>query len=235
MQHKDTAHWRRIGTLAKFQIDNAPYWTRMRDELLEWFNARAPSFAEGYTGAVHLLHNEFPARVQFICHVVRDIYRNLPAALGMQAISRRSEFYPDMVKNLSITWNQSMPLISENLGFGYLVSESVYKKIIEIIKKENEMKTQPKVGEQLAIALFRASDRREEFMHPAVIDAFNDEYAYFMSKAHFPAKLEKGLADEGLKEHFEAFERAFHSLIGPYFSGKEEIDAILQDTNATTD
>jgi len=48
-------------------------------------------------------------------------------------------------------------------------------------------------------------------------------------------KIEKIPTDHRLVENFERFERAFHSLVGPYFTGKEELDEILQATNATTD
>ena len=47
--------------------------------------------------------------------------------------------------------------------------------------------------------------------------------------------IDKVPNDDGLIAHFESFERAFHSLVGPYFSGKEELDAILHDTNTPAD
>jgi len=64
-------------------LDNSSYCTKQRRELVRWFDDRAPSFTEGYIAAVRLLHTpSFPARVHLVCHVVRDIYRYLPATLG---------------------------------------------------------------------------------------------------------------------------------------------------------
>jgi len=47
---------------------------------------------------------------------------------------------------------------------------------------------------------------------------------------------EKELVREGeLEEHFAVFEKALYSLIGQYFVGKREVDAVLQQANRTTD
>ena len=98
------------------------------------------------------------------------------------------------------------------------------------------MKGQPSIGEQLAIALFRSLERRDdEFIHPWIIKSFNDEYKFFVTRAHLQISADRVPTDDHLVTQFEAFERAFHSLVGPYFSGKDELDAILEDTNAPTD
>ena len=34
-----------------------PWWTQQRKELLRWFEDRAPSFVDGYKGAVQLLYS----------------------------------------------------------------------------------------------------------------------------------------------------------------------------------
>ena len=116
------------------------------------------------------------------------------------------------------------------------VSPQVHRYVTRIIRKSAEIADQRTVGKQLAIALFRSHDRREnEFIQPWIIEAFDAEYHFFVKRAHLPASVDKVPTDAGLLEHFEAFERAFHSLVGPYFSGKDELDAILQDTNSAAD
>jgi hypothetical protein len=221
-------------------LDNSFYWTRQRRELVRWFDDRAPSFTNGYVGAVKLMHNaSFPARIHFICHAVRDIYRYLPEALGFKSMSRPSEVFPGMVKNLAEKWDQfppNEPLSSQIIGSDFLVSAQVYKCVNKVVKKSKQLKDQHTVGKQLAIALFRSLDRRDdEFIQPWIIKSFDEEYDFFVRRAHLAKSLDRVPSDEGLNDHFEAFERAFHSLVGPYFSGKEELDAILQDTNTAAD
>jgi hypothetical protein len=91
-------------------LDDAPYWSQQRRELFQWLEDRAPSFVEGYVGAVRLLYMPcFPGRVHFICHAVRDIYRRLPSSLGIKSQSRPGEVFPDMVKKLRERWEKFPP------------------------------------------------------------------------------------------------------------------------------
>ena len=218
--------------------EDFPYWTNRRRELLRWISDRAPSFTEGYIAAVTLLHcPAFPARVHLICHIIRDIYRNLPAVLGMDPLYNRNEVFP-LVQKLVERWDRSQPteLTSSEPGLHEQVSPQVYSVVLDLVKREKKLADQPSVGEQLAIALFRSLDRRTgDFIHPHIINAFHDEYRFFVGKAHLAKNIDSVPTDDRLTEHFESFERSFHSLVGPYFSGKEELDAILQDTNPGPD
>ena len=221
-------------------LDNSLYWTKQRRELVQWLDDRVPSFTEGYVSAVRLLLAlSFPARVHLICHVVRDIYRHLPAALGEASLPRPAEVFSGMVKYLAEKWEKFPPnetMKSKRMGSDVVISTQVHGCVIKLIEKSKELTDQPTVGKQLAIALFRSLERREdEFIHPWIIKSFDDEYNFFVRRAHLARSLDRVPTEDGLVEHFEAFERAFHSLVGPYFSGKEELDAILQDTNTTAD
>ena len=114
---------------------------------------------------------------------------------------------------------------------------NVYNYVVKIVEKSRQFaRDKSTIGRDLVVALFRSGERREdEFIPPWVIKAFDDEYNFFVKRAHL-ASNEAGMpTDDGLVERFEAFERAFHSVIGSYFTGKDELDAILQDTNATAD
>ncbi|GAF85394.1 unnamed protein product [marine sediment metagenome] len=222
-------------------IDDSAHWTQLRRELIKWLEDRAPSFTEGYMGAVRLLYTpSFPARVHFICHAVRDIYRRLPTTLGEKSLPRPQEVFPSMVKELANRWEKFPPKdnskYSGQAGSDIPVSPQVYRYMKKIVQKSTKIAAQRTVGKQLAIALFRSLDRWEnEFIQPWVIEAFDAEYDFFVDRAHLAESVENVPSDDGLLEHFEAFERAFHSLVGPYFSGKEELDAILQDTNSAAD
>jgi len=216
------------------------HWTRPRRELAQWMEDRAPSFVHGYVGAVQLLYMPmFPARVHLICHIIRDIYWKLPAVLGEKPKQRPTEVFPDMVKELAKRWSTYPPPGVIDIGkttSEFTVSAQVYRYVEKIVRKSGEIHDQPSVGKQLASALFRSLDRRNpELILPWIIRSFDAEYDFFVKRAHLAQSVDKVPTDDGLIEHFESFERAFHSLVGPYFTGKEELDAILQDTNETAD
>jgi hypothetical protein len=214
-----------------------PHWTQQRHELLEWFKDRAPRMAEAYQAAVRLVFSPgFPARVLLVCHIVRDIYTTLPTALGEKSKSRPAEVFPKKVKKLATTWN-SFPgrLGVANDGENFAVSKQVYDQIVDIVEKSNSM-TKETFGERLARALFRSVDRPDtDYIPKWVIETFDEEYKFFVNRAHLAGQIDRLPTDDGLIQRFEEFERSFHSLVGPYFSGKEELDAILRETNKSPD
>ena len=215
-------------------LDDLPYWTGQRHELLRWINDRAPSFTEGYIAAVTLLHQPaFPARIHLICHIVREFYTILPAVLGADPPTQRHEVF-QLVKNLVEQWDKSASIdpVSPDPVSLRQVSLSVHSSVRGLVERARKLSNQPSPGERLARALFRSIDRgTDDFIHPRVIRDFNKDYRFFVSKAHLVMHVDKIPTDEGLAERFESFERSLHALVGPYFSGKDELDAILQDTN----
>jgi hypothetical protein len=217
-------------------MDNSQYWTKERRELAQWLHDRAPSFEHGYMGAVRLLHMpSFPGRVHFVCHAVRDIYRRLPAALGADAVPIWSEVVPKKVKSLCKEWNKCAPgqqRADVTNSIGYVVDPRIYRCVEDIVSAQKNIVDQPSVGKSLAIALFRAAEKPpEEFISPWLIRSFDREYDFFVARAHLAKSMNKAVSDKGLAEHFKAFERAFHSMVGSYFTGQDELDEILQDTN----
>jgi hypothetical protein len=228
------------GQLGSSSPRSQRHWTRKRKELAQWFDDRVPSFVIGYEGAIELLYMPtFPGRVHFVCHVVRDIYRFLPSAIGMKSLPRPAEIFPGMVKELANIW-QSFPPATlrsyELVGSDVPISSQVHACAAKIVKKRIEIGVQSSIGKQLAVALFRSSDRgKDEYIPPWIIKAFDEEYDFFVSRAHLAPTVPKIPSDEGLIKHFESFETAFHSLVGPYFSGKKELDDILQETNKRAD
>ncbi len=222
-------------------IDESDYWTLLRRELVHWLEDRAPSFVEGYVGAVRLLYMpSFPGRVHFICHAVRDIYRFLPQTLGAKSLTRSFEAYPNLHENLVQAWEQFPAINNDERQNSYVsVRLQVLFRMRNAVRKiaamDDKFETQRTVGQQFAVALFRSIDRQnDDYIAPWIFASFDAEYKFFVSRAHLAVSVEKIPTDDGLLEHFDAFERAFHSLVGSYFTGKEELDEILQETNTTT-
>jgi hypothetical protein len=135
-------------------LDNSSYWTKQRREPVQWLDDHAPSFTEGYVAAIRLLHTPtFPARVHFICHVVRDIYRHLPAALGAKSLPRPAEVFSNMVQSLAEQWEKFPPndaVKSESIDSDRVVSAQVHRCVVKLVEKRRELAEQSTVGKQLA-------------------------------------------------------------------------------------
>jgi hypothetical protein len=85
-----------------------------------------------------------------------------------------------------------------------MVSAQVYRYVLKLVEKSRELAEQPTIGKQLAIALFRSLDRRaDEFIPPWIIRAFDDEYNFFVRRAHLARSLDRVPTDDGLKEPFQ--------------------------------
>ncbi|HEY3965548.1 MAG TPA: hypothetical protein VGM05_13410 [Planctomycetaceae bacterium] len=218
-------------------FENAPFSTQLRRELARWFQDRAAPLTAPYVGAVRLLYMlDFPGRIHLICHVVRDIYRFLPDILtGDKQNSRPSDLYPSLVNSLAGKHAEFPPLLNDALGSPPTHAQypiELHRCVEKLVEARGSLKKQRSIGERCAVALFGAGDRPVgTFLPQWVIKAFKDENEFFVDRAHLRTPAAKIPTDGELHEHFENFERVFHSLIGPYFKGKSELDDILQDTN----
>lgn len=215
-------------------------WTKERKEIARWLADRAPSLLEGYKSAVILLYlHGLEARVHLICHLVRDFYFYLPAALGVASSPRPGEVFPSLVLKLRNLWEDNPPIQldeSEPQRVGLQMSSTMHSHLKKMVQKSKDYDNSKTIGARFAAALYQSQDRQsDDFIDPWIIESFESGHKFFISKAHLVDHIDNIPSDDGLIEHFQSFEKSFHSMIGPYFSGKEELDEILQDTNAVTD
>jgi hypothetical protein len=208
----------------------------LRRELLQWFKERVPGFADGYDAAVRLVHEApFPARAHLVCHVVRDIYRELPTALGDTSQKQAgSSVYPPLVAALRDVWDMN-PVLDGGVpsDSDRPVSARAHSAAARLVETSRTLKEQGSVGTRLARALFRAVDRPEQPVPGWIFKAFDKEYDFFVARAHLRGSTVPWGDD--IRTHFESFEGAFHSIVGSYFKGKGDLDAILADTNRRAD
>ncbi len=68
-------------------------WTAKRCELLAWLERAAPQLARLYAGAVTMATDaEFPGRVVFVWHAIREIRNRLPDSLAGQVASSSVQY-----------------------------------------------------------------------------------------------------------------------------------------------
>jgi len=214
---------------------NKSYWRPpVREELRRWFGERAPTLEPAYASAVELINlPNFPGRINLICHAVRDIFEILPDILDGKKRVRPGDILRP-AKELASSWKQHPPteLNSDISSSDYVIRSELYTKTNSVVETARRIEDQSSKEQRFAEVLFHSLDRsKEDSIAPWIIKTFKEEYKYFIGWAHF-RKMDSSAGFEAeLTKHFKDFERAVHSLIGPYFSGKEELDGILQATN----
>ncbi|MFG0243666.1 MAG: hypothetical protein ACF8R9_12840 [Phycisphaerales bacterium JB054] len=219
----------------------AAAWSVRRQQLLEWLRTDAPSLAPAYEAAVRLVdETSFPARVHLVCHIVRDIYAKLPEVLDGEYRRRNAgEVYRNGVEKVEQRWEgtptDSLAPAATSAGGDVAatmrISLSAARSVEGLLDVHRALKKQPRSAEVLARALYRRFADAGLDPPKRLVEVFERERRWFTERAHLVRDHEKLPSDEGLDEHFTAFENALFSLVGPYFAGKQEIDAILQQAN----
>ncbi len=205
-----------------------------RRQLLNWFRKNAEPLAEAYEGAIRLLEDgDFPGRVHFIAHAVRDIADRLVFVLDPQLKPRRVQ-YEDAMKGITELWPK-LPTIMETSD-GTATQDTVpinYKlasKIDSLVSAHRERGQRPSNYELLFRYLMRNEPTRAEVDQRLVSD-FKRMRDWFMSLAHLRGQKAPEVDEDELQSQFGRFEGMLHSFVGDFFTGTAEIDEILRQAN----
>jgi len=220
------------------------HWTRERQELYLWFQRNAPSLGELYAGALRMLYDEsgFPGRTRFIAHAVREIRNRLPEVIA-GGKSKPSVQYKNRLDDLSKKWQKhSLPLdgtlpIDLNAPNDYpanvvLIPREVALEVATLIKDHEEAREKPvDAAKRLFEALAPENDKERDNLYP-VIKQWIETTDWFISKAHDSGRTDNDIWTDEFQKKFELFERILGSLIWPFYQCVEELDEILEETNA---
>ena len=81
-----------------------------RRRILEWLKANAPALAPVYDGAVRMIQEpEFPGRVHFVAHAIREIMNRLPDAIDNGRKSSHRTDYIELVNPIDNCWKKGKP------------------------------------------------------------------------------------------------------------------------------
>ena len=217
-------------------------WTSRRRKLHGWLQEKNPSLAGAYEAAVRLLDTPaFPGRIPIISHVVREICNRLPDLVA--SIKRDRIEYFDELKTIEKIWPTSILPSAKDYGdTPTIASEDSHVQIPRVAamavstlieKNHNRMTNRAIVGELFA-KVAGANGHERADLEPIVTEFFNTA-DWFMGRAHLSNEPRQDPEEEELVQRFEQFEGLAHSLIRSVFATKKEIDALLQQANATTD
>lgn len=209
-------------------------WPKKRYELLNWFRSNAAPLAEAYEGAIRLLGEEnFPGRIHFIAHAVRDIADRLVFVLDPQLKGRRVD-YAGQMDGIEKLWPELQTFLAK--ADGSVAQDTVtikYRlaaKVESLVKAHSERRQQPSNYELLFRFLMRQEPSQAQ-VNQRVASDFEKMHKWFMKLTHIRANEAPKVDENELHTQFSKFEGMLYSFVGGFFTGTAELDEILQQTN----
>ena len=202
-----------------------------RRELLSWFRENAPAAATLYEGAVELLGQpNFPGRAHFIGHAIRDISDRLAAILDPQKSPPRVQYeerldaldWPNMDG-----YSEAGPVPPTTVS----IPMQTARQIDVLVAEHRRRRERPTAYESLFRYLLRA-EPQDLNRTKRVAMGFRSVRQWFMRFTHLRSDgIPVKVSESELIENFERFEAMLHSVVGSFFTGTSDLDAILRQAN----
>lgn len=229
--------WFRIGVTALQDIpatSDSSRWTPLRRELLTWFRDNAAPLAEAYEGAIRLLGDgDFPGRIHFIAHAMRDISDRLVFVLDPHLNVKRVQ-YENELDRIEKLWTPLMsvrnPSDAAVTTASVRINYDVATIIDSLVGAHRERRQRPSNHELLLRFLMRKEPLQAEVNKRLVME-FSNMRNWFMSLTHLRNKGVPKVDESELQEQFRKFEGMLHSFVGNFFTGKKALDEILRQAN----
>jgi len=212
-------------------------WSPKRRQLLNWFRSNAAPLAEAYEGAIRLLdEEEFPGRIHFIAHAVRDIADRLVFVLDPQLKGSRVQYDNDMDK-IEKLWPQFQTIQGSNeetvAQDTVHIDCKVASMIDTLVRSHRERRQHPSNYELLFRFLMRQEPTKAQ-VNQRVVSDFKKMRKWFMRITHLRGKKAPEIDENELRTQFNNFEGMLYSFVGEFFTGAAELDEILQQANQQT-
>ncbi len=208
-------------------------WTPQRSQLREWFRLNAPSLLCLYEGCVKLLYEKSnPARHHFIATAVRDIINILPQAIGAGRIGRGLDYRQHVEKIVKHWPATSLVDGEESEKSGTIaVPARAYVATEELVNAHCNHPVQRTRTAHLLRALIERKSLDSNVPIDRLVDAVRDVHTWFRQWDHASDKAREPPTDSEIQKQFASLEQALHVIVGQFFFGTDELDAILKATN----
>jgi len=188
-------------------------------------------------GALKIFSEEnFPGYLQFISHAVREIRNRIPYII-LGEVQERFEWRKEL-GNLEDCWRKTEDILShvtkeeEQLEVAIPVPLNVCEEIDQILDR---YRNNSETYRNRMFRSFKSLQNRgtsERVLRPIVLH-WDAVTKWFVTKVHIGEKTSNIGIDE-IKQKFIEFERMLYALQGNIYSGMDDLDEILEETNRST-
>jgi hypothetical protein len=221
-------------------VSPASCWTAKRLRLRDWLERTAPQLAQVYAGAVTMAFDpDFPGRVVFVWHAMREIRNRLPDAVAGEVDSSSLE-YGDLAKSIRRCWiEDDLPndgeIVPTDPSEPSARGPARYEISRELLVAVGRL-----VGGHAAIAVRNEANAQRLF--DAVARSAVPVPAYVVRtwraggrRAHKLAHVQKKPVDPddeaALESEFAAFEATLMAIANRSYENMDDLDEILGSAN----
>jgi hypothetical protein len=219
------------------------WWNGSRQAIHHWLEKQSSPLAELYFGAGRLLCEKTPGWTRFVGHAVREIVNRLPAEIcgevgrGREAGRGRLE-YDKRVEALAVEWPETNPRLADaNIGRGDIdvvavLPLSIWKEVDRLIQDHRDISIRNR--ERALRMLQTLVPESPPGAQPLTWSANRwIELGYWAAgRAHDQTRCDEEHNDGEIIGRFEALEEIILSVTRPFFENKDDLDELLEETNA---
>lgn len=186
-----------------------------RRHILEWLKSEVPALAPVYDGAVRMIREpDFPGRVHFIAHAMREIMNRLPDAFTKDAHTGRVE-YSELVDDIAACWKE-----------GELPTDQC-REVVEILLRQHRVP--PITNRERAEQLFKATISEMPSDYTKLVTLWMKTRRKIEKQVH----VGKDPISEGrLAERFNDLEWLLKTISTKPYEDMDRIDEILETTHS---
>jgi hypothetical protein len=237
------------------------YWNPLRRELEAWLGRYSPDLVDIYRGALKILfHPEFPARLRFVSHAVREIRNRVPDAItGTRP--KRVEYVNNCDRMLA-RWQRAglpldgtIPAVVVTAGASTArveIPRPIYAQIATLLREHSDSRETKRQRAQRMYQVLNPTEISTSEVPSVVVDEWFEVTEWAVERVHLPrpsqaseaagaeeesfASTGEGgpsiVSEDQLQPRFELFEHALGALIRTFFATTRELDEILEETNS---
>jgi transcriptional regulator with XRE-family HTH domain len=202
-----------------------------RAEILNWLRPKSVELADMYDGAASLVaRGDFPGRLRFVSHAVRETANRLPDVIVGPTQSLN---YTDRVEKIASRWGKASKLRREPRAEDtgptaeeVPIGRDLYLMVDELVRDHQGGDRRRAKAERMFEALLSGSAGS---ILP-VIQQWMEVTGWFQARAHLPSR-EVEADGPPLEEMFRLFDTALGALVRGFFDIVRDLDDILERAN----
>jgi len=214
------------------------WWNEPRQAIHQWLQKHSQPLAELYLGANQLLSTRTPGWTRFVAHAMREMVNRLPPAICGEEMSKGRLEYQQRIEALAVLWEApraSPGLIDVEIDLSGMevkvLDPSVWEEIDRLIRDHRDASTR---NRERALRMLRAL-APESPPDASQLAWTAGSWVAIGSWAHAQAHDQTRSDDEReadeIIRRLETLERILHGVTRPFFENKDDLDALLEDTN----